>query len=184
MLRVDACGQPLAGWTLGGAGKDAGVALGRLSSGDLVVVGDTESFESALEVFVTRITSAGQVAWSAAVGGPGWDAAVEVTATSDDGVVVPSETYNFGPGAPKTHNLLVFSLDSGRRLRWEQTLGGGIDADAGFGLLRENDDGSSSSARPNPTATAVARPGAAASGTTVRGAARSGRSRRPGSAAA
>lgn len=141
LLRVDACGQPVAGWTLGGAGKDAGVALGRLSSGDLVVVGDTESFESALEVFVTRITLTGQVGWSAAVGGSGWDAAVDVTATSDDGVVVLGETYNFGPGAPKTHNLLVFSLDSGGKLRWEQTLGGGVDGDAGFGLLREKDDG-------------------------------------------
>lgn len=136
LLRVDACGAVQSAATLGGKGQDQGVALGRLSGGDLLLVGSSDSFERSLEVWVTRWAPTGSPVYSVAVGGSGWDAAVAATATTDDGAVVLGETYNFGPGAPKTHNLLVFALDGAGQLRWEQTLGGGKDGDAGFGVLR------------------------------------------------
>lgn len=141
LLRVDACGGVVSAQTLGGAAKDQGVALGRLDGGDLLVVGSSESFERSLEVFVSRVAPGGQPSWSVAVGGPGWDAAVAVTATADDDSVILGETYNFGPGAPETHNLLVFGLDGAGKLRWERTLGGGKDGDAGFDVLRADAKG-------------------------------------------
>jgi hypothetical protein len=135
IVHVDACGAVLASVALGGAGKDelhAGVAVGE----GWIVVGASESYGHGKEAWVVRLGGELEVAWARAIGGNGWDVATAATVTSDEGAVVLGETYNFGPGAPLTHNALVFRLGPDGALLWEQTLGGGKDGDAGFDIAR------------------------------------------------
>lgn len=142
LVRVDGCGAILGAWAFGGPGQDEGRALTELSSGDLLWVGITLSFEHGNEAWINRMKPDGALLWSRVVGGPGWDTATAVTATADDGAVALGETYNFGPGTPEKHNALLVRVAGDGTMVWERTYGGGKDGDAAFALAyRASDDG-------------------------------------------
>lgn len=141
LVRVDGCGVVVSALTFGSTGRDEGRAMVELSSGDLLWVGITDSFEHGNEGWITRMSGVGEVAWSRVVGGSGWDTATAATATDDDGALVLGETYNFGPGTPQKHNALVVRVGGDGAMLWERTLGGGKDGDAAFAAAFRPSDG-------------------------------------------
>ncbi|MCO4762592.1 MAG: hypothetical protein KC502_13860 [Myxococcales bacterium] len=137
VLRTDDCGQVTWSRTLGGSKKDAFHGIAATEDGGAAAVGVTYSFDGYVEAWVAKLTEAGALQWSHTYGGSGFDQAGGVTETTDNDLVVLAETYNFGPGTPKFHNMMLMRVaGTDGKVVWEQTLGGGKDGDAGFALLR------------------------------------------------
>ncbi len=137
VVRADSCGKPLWSRAYGGDKKDDLHGVAPTQDGGAAAVGTTYSFGKFVDAWVVKVDAKGDPLWSQAYGGSGHDQAGAVTETNDADLVVLGETYNFGPGTPDNHNMLIFRVagDTGD-IVWEQTLGGATDGDAGFALLR------------------------------------------------
>ena len=134
LLRASRCGEVRWAKTYGGAKKDLAAGVIATADGGLAAVGLTESFGSYVDVYALRTDGAGKLLWSRAYGGNGWDSGTALLATADGGLLLLGETYNFGPGTPDFHNMMLLRVDGAGKLLWDRTFGGDVDGDAGFAL--------------------------------------------------
>ena len=134
LLRLDACGKVVGAHAYGGEKKDEFFAVQATSDGGVILAGASESFGGFNEAWLVKTDSKGELQWSKRYGGAGADAAHGVVNTHD-GHLVLAETYNFGPGTPNAHNMMLFRVDSAGKVMWERAFGGGVDGDAGFAVL-------------------------------------------------
>lgn len=126
---------------LGGPGEDDAMDVRVMPDGGAVLTGRTESFGGHSDAWVARITAAGDLLWARSYGGNGWDLGQSVTPLAGGGFAVVAETYNFGPGAPDTHNLWVFGIDDLGEIQWSHVYGDDRDGDAGFRIIEATDLG-------------------------------------------
>ncbi len=137
ILRTSDCGAVTWARTYGAAKKDELHGIVATTGGGAAAVGVSYSFKGFVEAWVVRVDDGGALVWTASYGGDGFDQASALTETTDADLVVLGETYNFGPGTPLSHNMMLLRVGGkDGKLIWEQTLGGGLDGDAGFALLR------------------------------------------------
>jgi len=135
LMRLTSCGEVKWARTYGGKAKDDARGVTDTKDGGAIIAGLSESFGGSAQAWLVKTDGKGEVQWSKAYGGGGHDtgqAVIEV----DGGYAVMAETYNFGPGTPESHNMMVFRVGEKGDVVWEKTLGGGVDGDAGF-VIRE-----------------------------------------------
>lgn len=134
LLRASPCGDLRWARTYGGVAKEMAVGVVATADGGAAAVGRTNSFGSYVDVYVLRTDGQGALQWSYAYGGSGHDAGTALVETPDGGLLVLAETYNFGPGTPASHNMMLLNLGPKGELRWDRSYGGDVEGDAGFAI--------------------------------------------------
>ena len=119
LVRSNPCGKATWVRSYGGGGKDAFYDLQLVSDGALAA-GVSYSADAAGNAWVVRVGADGSPQWSWTGGGPAYDFAKSVTATSDGGAVLAGKTYSFGPNAPEWHNGLVVRLGPQGQTLWSK----------------------------------------------------------------
>ena len=134
LLRASPCGELRWAKTYGGVDKEMAVGVVATADGGLAAVGRTDSFGGYVDVYVLRTDGQGVLQWSYAYGGSGHDAGVAIVENPDGSLLALAETYNFGPGTPAFHNMMLLKLGATGELLWDRTFGGDVEGDAGFAI--------------------------------------------------
>ncbi len=120
MVRLNPFGNKQWEKTFGGASKDEINAIWATSDGGYIVAGSSSSFSSGNEdLWVLKLTSAGETDWEATFGGEGADEALVVQETADGGFIVAGQTSSFGSST----DGWVLKLDSAGNIVWKETYG-------------------------------------------------------------
>jgi hypothetical protein len=137
---------------LGGAGDDRGYAVALDSGGNAYVTGQTESagwtsggfdttYNGAVDAFVAKLGSLGEVLWSSYLGGTGGDWGYDLVVDSSDNLYVTGQTespenWTLG-GFDMTYNgasdAFVAKVSPAGACLWSTYLGG-PDRDQGYGI--------------------------------------------------
>ena len=122
VLRLDGAGNVLWQRAYGGTGDESLLDVRQTPDGGFVAVGYTESFGAgAQDVWVVRLTAAGDIAWQKTYGGPQVEQAWSVDLTPDGGYLVAGGTTSFGAGGA---DYWVLKLDAAGNVLWAKTYGG------------------------------------------------------------
>lgn len=120
VVRVDATGALVWERLLGGAGEDETVAALGVDDGAVVVAGVTASKgHGEDDLWVAKLSAAGDVVWDVAVGGAGDEAAHALAPAPDGGVLVAGTQR----GTDGTKDLLLVRLNEDGRVQWQRHLG-------------------------------------------------------------
>ncbi|HSQ17266.1 MAG TPA: DJ-1/PfpI family protein [Anaerolineales bacterium] len=124
--------------TYGGSSADGAQALLQTRDGGFLLAGYTFSFGSAYaNAYLVRTDASGNLLWSAAFGGPGWEYLYSVVETDDGGFVAAGYTTSTGAGSM---DMYLLRVDAQGRLLWEHTFGGaGIDVAQGVAVDAQGD---------------------------------------------
>ena len=152
ITKVSGAGALLWSSYLGGSGKDNASSIATDGSGDVFVVGYTESsnfpttggFDTALngtsDAFVTKVSGAGALLWSSYLGGAGSEGANRVAANAGNAYIVGSTTSSdfpttggFDTALGGLKDAFVAKVTGGGSLAWSSYLGGS-GLDDGYGI--------------------------------------------------
>ena len=134
VLKTDAGGNLLWQKTFGGSKLDWGHSLVELPGGDLVVTGVTASSDGEVsmnhgagDIWVIRLTSAGEKVWEKTYGGSFSDNVWKMVPSSNDGVYLSGESFSVDGDFSGNHgdaDLWVAEIDGNGTLLWYRMLGG------------------------------------------------------------
>jgi hypothetical protein len=89
-----------------------------------------------VDMYVVKLDSGGKVQWTKTIGKRYDDEeAYSIIQSSDGGYVVAGRTESFGAGGS---DVYVVKLDSGGKVQWEKTIGGGSD-DVAYSIIQSSD---------------------------------------------
>ena len=129
LMRVDSLGAWQWFKYYGTDQTDNGRNVVLMNNGDLLFCGFSDGNGSNdYDMFVTRTDSDGNELWTKFYGGPSWDIAHYVDATTDGGFVLVGETYSYGNGA---NDGYMIRCDANGDTLWTKVFGG-----AGADVLR------------------------------------------------
>lgn len=124
--------------TYGGSRGDSATAIQPTADGGYIVAGATRSFGDVQgDLWVLKLDGQGTVQWEKTYGGPVWEWANVIRATSDGGYIVAGYTSSFGAGAM---DVWVLKLDGQGNIQWQKTYGGSQDEEA-FDIQTTSDGG-------------------------------------------
>lgn len=114
---------------IGSLDGDYGYALKELSNGDIVILGevsegtgDVNSYYGNLDVWVARLTSAGDFIWKKNLGGSNTDFARSISVDQNDNIYVAGWTYSndfdITFNTSVTHKNSLYKLNSNGELQW------------------------------------------------------------------
>jgi uncharacterized delta-60 repeat protein len=119
--------------TFGGSSADGVQAMQQTSDGGFILAGYTFSFGSSYaNAYLVRTDAAGNLVWSNAYGGAGWEYLFAVAETADGGFVAAGYTTSNGAGSM---DMYLLRVDAQGNQQWEHTFGGaGIDVAQGVAV--------------------------------------------------
>jgi len=124
--------------TYGGPLDDWGEAVIETSDGGYALTGYTQSFGAgALDFWLVKADSSGNMQWNRTYGGASGDWAYSVVETSEGGYALTGWTYSFGAGQ---HDFWLVKVDSSGNVQWNKTYGG-PDEDGARSIVRTSDGG-------------------------------------------
>ena len=114
VLKLDSNGNVVWQKTYGGSGTDFLLSAQQTTDGGYVLAGRTTSFGAgALDGWVIKLDSSGNVAWQRTYGGSNVDRLAIVRQTADGGFVVSGRTSSFGTARDDPHaDLWMLKLNS------------------------------------------------------------------------
>ena len=99
LIKTKADGTFLWDKTFGGANIDSGSSVQQTSDGGYIICGGTYSLGSgALDVYLVKTDSSGELQWQKTFGGTNFDDGFSVQQTSDGGYIICGYTYSSGAG--------------------------------------------------------------------------------------
>jgi len=117
--------------SLGGADNDIGNGIAVDSSGNVYVVGRTDSQGAGLnDLLVAKYDTSGAIQWQRSLGGADFETGFGIAVDSSGNVYVVGQTLSQGAGG---NDLLVAKYDTSGAIQWQRSLGG-ADFDSGFGI--------------------------------------------------
>lgn len=124
--------------TFGGSSADGAQAIISTQDGGYILAGYTFSFGSGYaNAYLVRTDAGGNLLWSNAYGGAGWEYLYAVAETADGGFVAAGYTTSSGAGAL---DMYLLRVDAQGSLLWERTFGGaGIDVAQGVAVTPQGD---------------------------------------------
>jgi len=140
MLKVDNDGNLLWSTTYGGGNIDWGYDVVQTADSGYMIAGYTNSFGTGdYDIYVVRTDSIGNQLWDSTYGGPDWDFAYGIAATTDGHYVIAGESFNNGAGMNDAYAL---KIDDNGTVIWETSFGGtqgdvfhGVDTAMGGGYI-------------------------------------------------
>jgi len=127
---------PVIEWqrSLGGSGNEYANSVQQTADGGYIVAGYTASNDGDVsgnhggdDVWIVKLTSTGNIAWSKTLGGSGNDAATYVQQTADLGYIIAGYAASNDGDVSGNHgndDAWVIKLDSAGNIQWQKTLGG------------------------------------------------------------
>ncbi len=91
------------------------------SDGGYAMAGYTTAFSGTMDFWLVKTDSSGNVEWSKAYGGSGWDEAMSVVQTKDGGYALAGYSDSYGY---VIFSFLLVKTDSSGNLEWSRTYGG------------------------------------------------------------
>ena len=137
ILKLNSTGNIQWQKSIGGLSDDKAYDIDLTSDGGYIVTGDTSSSSSGdrsgntqggADVWVVKLSSAGNIVWEKAFGGSAADLSFSVKQTKDGGYIVAGDTKSqngdiiFNNGG---NDYWIIKLNSAGNLEWQKTLGGG-----------------------------------------------------------
>jgi hypothetical protein len=108
--------------TYGGAGNDWAYSMVQTKDGGYALAGSTDSFGAgAIDFWLEKTDSAGNMQWNKTYGGTRNDEAYSVVQTSDGGYALAGRTASFSVGAS---DFWLVKTDASGNMMWNKTYGG------------------------------------------------------------
>ena len=108
VLKLDSDGKLEWARVIGGPDSDKAAWVTEAADGSFIVVGATDSFGKGGDIFVLKISSAGDLIWARAIGGEGREEGIKVL-EKDGGYIVAGITNSYGAGS---WDIIVLKLDA------------------------------------------------------------------------
>jgi len=141
LVKLRATGEMEWARAVGGTANDYSRCVVQTSDGGYTITGYTYGFGAGdYDIFLVKLSSAGALEWSRAIGGTCEDRSYSVVQTGDGGYAVAGHTKGFGSGAPPYSNLFLLKLSASGTLEWARTVGG-ADYDYCESVVQTNDGG-------------------------------------------
>jgi hypothetical protein len=138
MLRIDSDGDTLWMKTYGGTDIDFGESVVATPDNGFFIVGRTYSYGvGSADVYLIRTDAQGNIIWTRAYGGGGWDSGFSVAETSEGSYIVTGATESFGA---IYENVYLLSVDPDGDTLWTRMYGGNHD-DRGNAIVETYDRG-------------------------------------------
>jgi hypothetical protein len=139
LFKTDAGGNVLWNKTYGGPSNDRAHSVVQTSDGGYALAGYTYSFSTggALDFWLIKTDSAGNIVWSHTYGGAGHDCAYSMVQTSDGGYALAGETGSYGAG---DGDFYLVKTDTDGTMQWNMTYGG-TDYDCANSMVQTDDGG-------------------------------------------
>ena len=119
LVKTDAIGNMIWNQTYGGIENDYLFSMVQTSDGGYALAGYTESFGAGdLDYWLVKTDSDGNMMWNQTYGGTGYDEAVSMVQTSDDGYVLVGWGNSFEDG-----NVWLVKTDVSGNMMWNRTHG-------------------------------------------------------------
>jgi uncharacterized delta-60 repeat protein len=117
--------------TLGGASTDDGYGIAVDGSGNVYIIGSTQSSGAGnVDVLIAKYNSSGAIQWQRTLGGTISDYGYGIAVDGSGNVYIAGYTGSSGAGSPE---LLIAKYDTSGTIQWQRTLGGASN-DYGFGI--------------------------------------------------
>ncbi|GIK60592.1 MAG: T9SS type A sorting domain-containing protein [Ignavibacteriota bacterium] len=111
--------------TFGGPLSDVGVSVKQTNDGGFIIAATTSSFGAGgQDIYLIKTDENGDTLWTKTFGGTGYDKAVNVVQTNDNGYAVFGTTNSFGNGDA---DFLLWKSDSIGNTEWFKTYGSTVD---------------------------------------------------------
>lgn len=141
LVKLDPAGATLWSKQIGGASGQEGVGVAAAAQGDIVLLGTfygsidlgggaLSNVDSLTDIFLARLTAAGDHVWSKSFGGPDWHVATDVAVDAAGGVVfggnfqgdinLGGQTFSRAPGGLTNADIFLAKLDGGGNHVWSR----------------------------------------------------------------
>jgi uncharacterized delta-60 repeat protein len=137
IIKLDSSGNIQWSRAIGGTNDDDAYSIQQTSDGGYIVAGSTNSFGAGdFDFLIIKLDSSGNIQWSRAIGGTGYDDAYFIQQTSDGGYIVAGWTWSFGAGG----DVLIIKLNSSGNIQWSRAIGG-TSNDGAYSIQQTSDGG-------------------------------------------
>jgi PKD repeat protein len=149
---ANAAAPPLLEWQkcLGGTGQDMPVRLIKGSDGFIYTLGSTGSSDGdvvqnrgALDLWLTKLDSTGQLIWQKTYGGSNMDIGTGIVQLSSGGFIIAGYTASTNGDITSNHgnfDAWVLKIDQSGNIIWQKTIGGS-QVDLCYSLIQTQDGG-------------------------------------------
>ncbi|MFH1863090.1 MAG: choice-of-anchor D domain-containing protein [bacterium] len=122
LIKTNANGDSLWKRTFGGINLDYGMSVQPTTDGGYIATGYTWSFGAgSADVWLIKVSAAGDSLWSKTFGGSQYDAGRCVQQTTDGGFIIAGETYSFGAGS---YDAWLIKTNANGDSIWSRFFGG------------------------------------------------------------
>jgi len=121
VLKTDFNGDTLWAKTYGTTDDEQGWSVQQTFDHGYIISGFTGPYMGAMDIYLVKIDSIGNLLWTKAFGGTGDEKGRQVVQTSDTGYIVTGHTTSFGAGS---YDVYVVRTDSLGDSLWTKTYGG------------------------------------------------------------
>ncbi len=138
LIKLDSAGDFQWAKIMEGNDSDYVNAIVETGEGDLVIAGNTNSFDIGLmDMYISRYNNLGAHIWTKIFGGYGADYANCMIHTSDDGFLISGYTTSLGAAA---YDILLVKVDASGSHQWSRIIGG-ADRDIPVDAIQTSDGG-------------------------------------------
>lgn len=124
VVRLNGLGNIVWQKAFGGPSMDEAQAVCALPGGGFIVAGRTRSFGAGGDdLWIIRLSAAGEVLWQRACGGQADEGAAAILAMDDGGCIIAGTTSSFGAGGG---DAWLLRLDASGGVIWQKAYGGGL----------------------------------------------------------
>ncbi len=139
IVKLDRLGNVLWTRTVGGTGTDGdflGTSVIQTADGGYAITGVTRSFNTSIDIYLIKLDSGGNLAWTKTIGGSVIDDPYGIVQTSDGGYAIAGSTSSFGNG----YDFYLIKVDTVGNVQWTRTAGG-IGNEQCYGFVKTSDNG-------------------------------------------
>src|SRR6185436_11597842 len=138
LIRTDSQGTILWSKSYGLAQSDVFGKIELTSDSNYIIVGTTFSpGNQSGDIMVVKVNDSGDTLWTRIIGGPVYDAGINLTITNDGGCVICGRVYSYGAGL---RDVMLSRIDGNGNVLWFKTYGG-IGTEEGMAVTHTSDNG-------------------------------------------